>query len=68
LTAQIAIGFLLTIAAIRLPPILVSGIGWRWALSVLALGPASGVLAMRGLVLTRPDLSASAKPVREQAP
>lgn len=54
LTAQYAIGFLITVATIRLLPTVASGIGWRWALTVLTLGPISGVLAMRGLVRRPP--------------
>jgi predicted MFS family arabinose efflux permease len=54
LTAQYAIGFLITVATIRLLPTVAGGIGWRWALTVLTLGPISGVLAMRGLVRRRP--------------
>lgn len=50
LTAQMATGFLIAIATIQLLPIAADGIGWRWALEVLALGPAGGALAMRGLV------------------
>lgn len=60
LTAQIAIGFLITITTIRLLPIVAGGVGWRWALSVLALGPLSGVLAMRGLLPGRADRGAPA--------
>lgn len=50
LTAQVAIGFLITVTTIRLVPIVADGIGWRWALTVLALGAFIGVPAMRGLV------------------
>lgn len=54
LTARYAIGFLITVATIRLLPTVASGIGWRWALTALTLGPISGVLAMRGLVRRPP--------------
>jgi MFS family permease len=54
LTAQYAIGFLITVATIRLLPTVADGIGWRWALTVLSVGPISGVLATRGLVRRRP--------------
>ena len=57
LTAQYAIGFLITVATIRLLPTVAGAIGWRWALTVLTLGPISGVLAMRGLVRGRPGRS-----------
>jgi predicted MFS family arabinose efflux permease len=36
----------LTIVSIELIPVLVSAIGWRWAFTALAPGPALGVLAM----------------------
>lgn len=50
LTAQMATGFLLAIMTIQLLPVAAAWIGWRWALEVLALGPAGGAVAMRGLV------------------
>jgi sugar phosphate permease len=46
LTVQTSVGFLLTIASIRLVPALESSWGWRWAFPILALGPAFGTLAM----------------------
>ncbi|WP_036461079.1 MFS transporter [Mycobacterium sp. 141] len=46
LTAQTAFGFLLTIITIHLVPVLADHIGWRWALTVLAIGPSLGALAM----------------------
>jgi MFS family permease len=46
LTVQTCVGFLLTIVSIELIPVLVSAIGWRWAFTALAPGPALGVLAM----------------------
>ena len=50
LTAQMAIGFVITVATIRLLPLVAAEIGWRWALSVLSLGPAAALVALRGLV------------------
>ncbi|WP_036461020.1 MFS transporter [Mycobacterium sp. 141] len=47
LTAQMAFGFLLTVASIHLVPILAATIGWRYSLTVLAIGPILGALAMR---------------------
>ena len=47
LTAQMAMGFLVTVVSIRLLPILAEEIGWRWALSVLSLGPLAGVSVLR---------------------
>ncbi|GAA2669757.1 MULTISPECIES: MFS transporter [Actinosynnema] len=49
LTAQTAAGFLLTVVAIQLVPLVAEAVTWRYALVVLALGPVVGVLA-----LTRP--------------
>src|SRR5262245_9349153 len=49
LTLQTSIGFLLTMATIQLVPVLVNAIGWRWAFSVLALGPACGIAAIARL-------------------
>jgi MFS family permease len=49
LTLQVALGFLLTMATIQLVPLLVSVVGWRWAFSVLAAGPAAGIVAMTRL-------------------
>lgn len=47
LTAQMALGFLVTIASIKLLPLVASEFGWQWALGVLALGPCVGAFAMR---------------------
>lgn len=49
LTLQLAIGFTLTVATIWLIPILEQVITWRYALAVLALGPAAGIAAMQAL-------------------
>lgn len=49
LTLQTSLGFLLTLASIRLIPLLVEGVGWRWAFAVLAVGPLLGIQAMRAL-------------------
>ncbi len=46
LTLQTAIGFLLTIATIRLLPVWEAAWGWRWAFVPLAIGPALGTLSM----------------------
>jgi hypothetical protein len=51
LTLQTSLGFLLTCATIYSLPAVARTIGWRWSLSVLAVGPALGVWAM--LVLRR---------------
>ncbi len=46
LTLQVALGFALTIVSIRLVPVVVDAVGWRWALLPLAAGPAAGLVAM----------------------
>src|SRR5262249_61389952 len=42
LTLQLAVGFALTIASIRLVPVAASVVGWRFALMPLAAGPLGG--------------------------
>ncbi|MGH7645143.1 MAG: MFS transporter [Gemmatimonadales bacterium] len=49
LTLQTSLGFLLTCATIWLIPWIAGAIGWRWSMSILALGPAAGVWAMLAL-------------------
>ena len=49
LTLQTSLGFLLTAASIQLVPIIAGGTGWRWAMVVLALGPAAALICIRGL-------------------
>ena len=49
LTLQTSLGFLLTVVTIYLLPSVASAIGWRWSMSVLAIGPALGVWAMQAL-------------------
>ena len=49
LTLQTCLGFLLTLATIRLVPTLVQWTGWGWAFAILALGPAVGIWAMARL-------------------
>ena len=46
LTLQLAAGFAVTVATIWLIPVLETAVGWRWAFSFLAPGPALGILAM----------------------
>jgi MFS family permease len=46
LTLQTSMGFLLTCATIYLLPLVAARIGWRWTMSVLAIGPALGIWAM----------------------
>ena len=49
LTLQTSLGFLLTTATIYLLPAVAAFVGWRWSMSVLAVGPAIGVWAMLAL-------------------
>jgi MFS family permease len=49
LTLQTSLGFLLTCATIYLLPAVATAIGWRWSMTVLAVGPALGVWAMLSL-------------------
>jgi MFS family permease len=48
-TAQTAVGFLLTMLTIGLVPGWAEKWGWGWAYAPLAIGPALGILAMRRL-------------------
>ncbi|PES33083.1 MFS transporter [Priestia megaterium] len=50
LTFQMAIGFLITVFSIYLIPIFEDIVGWKWAFSILAIGPVLGVLAMISLI------------------
>ncbi len=56
LTLQTAVGFLLTIATIRLLPVWEAAFGWEWAFAPLALGPALGTWSMLAL-RRRPEAS-----------
>jgi predicted MFS family arabinose efflux permease len=49
LTAQTAIGFLLTVVTIQLVPIVADQIGWQYAFLLLAPGPLLGAVAMSAL-------------------
>ena len=54
LTLQTSLGFLLTAVTIQLVPPVVALVGWRWAFSFLALGPAAGIWSIRRLAATVP--------------
>jgi MFS family permease len=49
LTLQTSAGFLLTLATIRLLPVVAGVVGWQWAFAVLAAGPVVGAGAMWAL-------------------
>lgn len=53
LSLQTSLGFLLTTITIQVVPLLQESIGWRYAFSVLALGPAFGIWAIMKLGTTR---------------
>ena len=53
LTGQVCLGFLLTTVTIQAIPPLVAWIGWPGAFTLLAIGPALGIVALRRL----PDAS-----------
>src|SRR5437773_2567596 len=59
LTLQTSLGFLLTCLTIYLLPWVAARMGWRWSMSLLALGPACGVWAMLTL-RRRPERAALA--------
>jgi MFS family permease len=46
LTVQTCLGFLLTTLSIRLLPVLVRAVGWRYAFAFLAPGPVFGIVSM----------------------
>lgn len=50
LSVQTSLGFLLTMVSIQLVPPAEAAVGWRWALALLALGPAFGIAAIRQLI------------------
>lgn len=49
LTLQTSLGFLLTAASIQLVPLIAGATGWRWAMVVLAMGPAAALYCIRKL-------------------
>ena len=49
LTIQTCVGFLLTMASIRLLPIAAQTVGWQWVFVCLVPGPLLGVIALRSL-------------------
>src|ERR1700761_1625712 len=50
LTCQVALGFLLTAAMIRLMAEIAAHSNWQWALASMAIGPLLGIWAMSGLL------------------
>ena len=49
LTLQTCLGFLLTMASVRLLPAIADRVGWAWTFIVLVPGPIVGILSMRRL-------------------
>ena len=64
LTCQVALGFLLTAAAIRLMAWIGKHHGWDWAVASMALGPLLGIWAMSGLLSKQSDAISSEFPNR----
>ena len=58
LTVQTSLGFLLTMVSIQLVPPFAGLVGWRWAFTALALGPALGIASIRRLVALERELAA----------
>ncbi|MHA6287187.1 MFS transporter [Maricaulis sp. CAU 1757] len=46
LTLQTALGFALTALMVQLLPLWIEAVGWTWAFTPLAIGPAVGIVAM----------------------
>jgi hypothetical protein len=46
---QNGIGFAVTVVSIQLLPLLAAGVGWRWAMVFLTIGPAMGAHFMSRL-------------------
>ena len=59
LTVQTSLGFLLTMVSIQLIPPLVAAIGWQWVFPVLAIGPITGIAAIRVLVRFKRGVAAT---------
>lgn len=50
LMLQTSLGFLLTMVTIQAVPLVADAVEWRWAFSLLAVGPAVGIISIRRLV------------------
>jgi MFS family permease len=53
LTVQTSLGFLLTMLPMQIVPVIAQHSGWRWGFTLLALGPAAGIAAIRRLAALR---------------
>ncbi|MGB5951052.1 MAG: MFS transporter [Ornithinimicrobium sp.] len=71
LTAQVAIGFALTVVTIQLVPVAAGLVGWQYAFWLLVPGPLAGAVAMRALdrlstpVKTTDSADPATKPQRD---
>ncbi|CAN5232456.1 MFS transporter [soil metagenome] len=65
LTAQVAIGFALTVVTIQVVPVAAALVGWQYAFWMLVPGPAAGALAMRSLARSPSPTSPSPSPRSE---
>jgi MFS family permease len=63
LTIQTCTGFLLTMASIRLLPVMAEVVGWRWAFACLVPGPWLGAFALRALMRVRSDAASPVRPL-----
>ncbi|MFL1875162.1 nitrate/nitrite transporter [Hansschlegelia beijingensis] len=63
LAVQLGVGFALTILSIRLVPVFVDWVGWRWSFMLLTPGPVIGVAAMLAL-RRRPEAGKIAQGLR----
>ncbi len=68
LTAQTAIGFLLTVVTIAVLPALADVVGWRLAIPILAVGPLLGAIAMTRLIRTTRAVPGTSPVRRDQPP
>jgi len=64
LTTQTAVGFCLTVVTIQLVPLLATWASWKYALVVLAVGPAVGIAAMARFTSAAPSFVPS--PMRDR--
>ncbi|MGJ3241267.1 MAG: MFS transporter [Anaerolineae bacterium] len=62
LTLQTSLGFLLTLFSIRMLPLFVEWVSWRWAFSALAIGPVIGIIAMQILQIEQDQAKTATAP------
>lgn len=57
MSLQTALGFALTIVTVQVTPLIAESWGWPLLFTLLALGPAAGIMAMMGLTRGKRDVS-----------